>query len=171
MSIKIQTDRLIIKKISKQNIDDLIKGLNNYNVSKWLIRVPSPYAIKDAKYWLIKSYNDELCLNIFKKNKLIGGISIDKRDNGEFNELGYWVNENYWGNGYAYEACESFLSYIFLNTSINDVYAGHMKDNIKSKKILIKLGFNKIGISTKYSISLKEEVEDVLYKISKSKTL
>ena len=55
MSIKIETKRLIIKKIAIQNIDDLIEGLNNHNVSKWLINVPSPYTIKDSEYWLNKS--------------------------------------------------------------------------------------------------------------------
>src|SRR3546814_15373712 len=35
--------------------------------------------------------------------RLIGGIGIDRRENGEV-ELGYWVAPSYWGLGYATEA-------------------------------------------------------------------
>ena len=45
-----------------------------------------------------------------------------------------------------------------------------MKDNIKSNKVILSLGFKKIGIGKKYSVSRKEEVEDINYHLIKSKT-
>src|SRR3546814_16145357 len=40
--------------------------------------------------------------------RLIGGIGIDRRENGEV-ELGYWVARSYWGRGYATEAGRHML--------------------------------------------------------------
>ena len=166
--IELYTENLIIKKPTENDLNSLIKELNNWNISKWLVEVPFPYSINDANYWMKKTREDEFSFNIYLKNKLIGGISItNKLENNKW-ELGYWIGEEYWGNKYAIEACECLIKYFFTNTSNNIIFASHMKDNIKSNKIILSLGFKKIGIGKKYSVSRKEEVEDINYQLIKS---
>lgn len=168
MNIELHTDNLVIKKPSENHLNSLIKELNNWNISKWLIEVPYPYSIDDAKYWVKKTKQDQYSLNIYLKNKLIGGVSLsNQRENSKW-ELGYWIGEEYWGNGYAIEACENLISYFFSNTNNSIIYASHMKDNIKSKKIIIKLGFKLVSSGKKFSISRNEMVEDLNYELRKS---
>ena len=168
MNVELHTNNLIIKKPSEKHLKSLIKELNNWNISKWLIEVPYPYTVDDAKYWVKKSKQDQYSFNIYLKNKLIGGLSLsNQRENSKW-ELGYWIGEEYWGNGYAIEACENLISYFFSNTNNSIIYASHMKDNIKSKKIIIKLGFNLISSGKKFSISRNEMVEDLNYELRKS---
>ena len=131
MSIIINTERLILKKIQTKDINQLITNINNWNISKWLINVPFPYTANDAKNWINKSIKDDLCLNIYKKNILIGGISIDKREGKNINELGYWIGEEHWYKGYALEASKSLISYFQLNNLNNNLYASHMIENEK----------------------------------------
>ncbi|MDE1834637.1 MAG: hypothetical protein KGH64_04830, partial [Candidatus Micrarchaeota archaeon] len=50
--MRLETKRLILRDWNKNDIDDLIDGLNNYDVSKWLTLVPYPYTKKDAKNWI-----------------------------------------------------------------------------------------------------------------------
>ena len=168
MSLKLITKNLIIKKPSKEDVNFLMKELNNWEISKWLVRVPYPYQFKDAIEWLKITEVNELSFNVYKNNILIGGISLDTKENSINPELGYWIGEKYWGNGYAYEACNALLKYIFLNTSVKIIYASHIVNNFKSKKILLKMGFILIGNGKKYSISRDEEVEDVNYQLLKS---
>ena len=40
MSIELHTDNLIIKKPSEVHLNFLIKELNNWNISQWLVNVP-----------------------------------------------------------------------------------------------------------------------------------
>ena len=168
MNVELHTNNLIIKKPSEKYLKSLIKELNNWNISKWLIEVPYPYSIDDAKYWVKKTKQDQYSLNIYLKNKLIGGVSLsNQRENSKW-ELGYWIGEEYWGNGYAIEACENLISYFFSNTNNSIIYASHMKDNIKSKKIIIKLGFILVSSGKKFSISRNEMVEDLNYELRKS---
>jgi|SRR6056300_129737 ribosomal-protein-alanine N-acetyltransferase len=168
MKIELHTENLVIKKPSEKHLKSLIKELNNWNISKWLIEVPYPYSIDDAKYWVKKTKQDQYSLNIYLKNKLIGGVSLsNQRENSKW-ELGYWIGEEYWGNGYAIEACENLISYFFSNTNNSIIYASHMKDNIKSKKIIIKLGFKLVSSGKKFSISRNEMVEDLNYELRKS---
>ena len=168
MKIELHTNNLVIKKPSEKHLNSLIKELNNWNISKWLIEVPYPYSIDDAKYWVKKTKQDQYSLNIYLKNKLIGGVSLsNQRENSKW-ELGYWIGEEYWGNGYAIEACENLISYFFSNTNNSIIYASHMKDNIKSKKIIINLGFKLVSSGKKFSISRNEMVEDLNYELRKS---
>ncbi len=170
MNLEINTLNLVIKKPNIKDIPSLIDQLNNWNISKWLVEVPFPYSIKDAYYWIKKTEEDEFSFNIYFKNKLIGGISIANKLIKNKWELGYWIGEEYWGNKYAKEACESLIKFFFTNTSINTIYASHMNGNIKSNKIILSLGFKKLGIGKKYSVSRKEEIEDINYQLMKSWT-
>ena len=168
MNLEINTSNLVIKKPNTRDIHALVNELNNWNISKWLVEVPFPYSINDANYWIKKTEEDEFSFNIYLKNKLIGGISITNKLKNNQWELGYWIGEEYWGNKYAKEACDGLIKYFFTNTSNNIIFASHMKDNIKSNKIILSLGFKKIGIGKKYSVSRKEEVEDINYQLIKS---
>ena len=168
MSIEIKTERLILKKIEKKNLKVLLNLLNNWNVVQWLANVPYPYTFNDADKWLDKSSKEELALNIFLKNNLIGGITIDKRADNNTHVLGYWIGEEYWRKGYAIEACKSLISYFFSNHSENKLYASHMLKNEKSKKILLNLGFEKVSESKIFSLSKNTEVDDVNYELVNS---
>ena len=168
MSLELISKNLVIKKPSKEHLNSLVQELNNWEISKWLVRVPYPYKYEDAIKWLRLTENNELSFNIFIKNILIGGISLDTEENSLHLELGYWISEKYWGNGYAQESCQSLIKYAFNNTSMSIIHASHMADNNKSKKILINLGFKEIGKGKKFSISRGEEVEDIDYELLKS---
>lgn len=44
----VETDRLILRPYKLEDADDLVDGLNNLNVSKWMAFVPYPYTKQDA---------------------------------------------------------------------------------------------------------------------------
>ena len=56
-------------------------------------------------------------------------------------ELGYWVAEEYWGNGYAVEASEVLISRAFDELNVEKIYASYKIENSQSKRVLEKLGF------------------------------
>jgi len=168
MSIEIKTERLNLKKIEKKDLKVLVNHLNNLNVVKWLANVPYPYTLNDAETWLDIASKEQLALNIYLKSILIGGITIDKRTTNNSPVLGYWIGEEYWGKGYAIEACNSLISFFFSNHSGNKLYASHMLKNEKSKKILLNLGFQKVSEGKIFSLSKNTEVDDVNYELVNS---
>ena len=68
MSLKLITKNLIIKKPTKEDVNLLIEELNNWEISKWLVRVPYTYQFKDAIEWLKITEVNELSFNIYNKN-------------------------------------------------------------------------------------------------------
>lgn len=56
-------------------------------------------------------------------------------------ELGYWIAEEYWGNGYAVEASRALIKRAFDEFNADKIYASYRCENVQSKRVLEKLGF------------------------------
>ena len=101
---EIKTERLTLKKCEIADKQRLIDLIGDFRVSETLSNVPYPYTDEDAEYWLNSVKTSEFKLNIFKNNVLIGGIGLTPEEDDSC-ELGYWLGFQYWGQGYATEAC------------------------------------------------------------------
>lgn len=56
-------------------------------------------------------------------------------------ELGYWIGEEYWGQGLVAEACEKLIRHAFEDLNISKIHASYRHENHQSKRVLEKLGF------------------------------
>ena len=45
----IESKRLVLRNWRDEDVDDLVEGLNNINVSKWMAEVPFPYTKKPLR--------------------------------------------------------------------------------------------------------------------------
>ena len=81
--------RIILRSWEYEDERDLVEGLNNINVSKWLASVPYPYTENDAKSFIehAKSSDEKeyiaLAIVLKENNKVIGGTeirNINKKD-------------------------------------------------------------------------------------------
>ena len=157
--IEIKTDRLILKKPkSKQDILSIVSQIGDWEVVKWLAMVPYPYTYNDCESYLKESNNNELALNIFLVNQLIGGVGLHLH-NDNYYELGYWLGKDYWGKGYATESSKYLLEYALGKLDSPKIKSGYFIDNIPSGNVLKKLGFKEIGIEKRYSDSMKKEMD------------
>jgi RimJ/RimL family protein N-acetyltransferase len=157
--IEIKTDRLILKKPkSKQDILSIVSQIGDWEVVKWLAMVPYPYTYNDCESYLKESNNNELALNIFLDNQLIGGVGLHLH-NDNYYELGYWLGKDYWGKGYATESSKYLLEYALKKLDSPKIKSGYFIDNLPSGNVLKKLGFKEIGIEKRYSDSMKKEMD------------
>ena len=157
--IEIKTDRLILKKPkSKQDILSIVSQIGDWEVVKWLAMVPYPYTYNDCESYLKESNNNELALNIFLDNQLIGGVGLHLH-NDNYYELGYWLGKDYWEKGYATESSKYLLEYALGKLDSPKIKSGYFIDNLPSGNVLKKLGFKEIGIEKRYSDSMKKEMD------------
>ena len=56
-------------------------------------------------------------------------------------ELGVHLRSQYWGRGYAMEACRAVVEYAFQELGAAGLFAGHNPNNERSRRLLEKLGF------------------------------
>ena len=81
-------------------------------------------------------------------------------------ELGYWIAEEYWGNGFAFEASEVLVDRAFNELDVDRIYASYRCENAQSKRVLEKLGFKYYSelINENYLGEFFKEVAMVLEK-------
>tara|TARA_B110000438_G_scaffold243224_1_gene243161 strand:- start:28 stop:519 length:492 start_codon:yes stop_codon:yes gene_type:complete len=161
--MEIKSERLVLRKPRQRDKPELVYHLNNWNVVKWLSYVPYPYAKQDAEYWLAKVHEEEFNLNIFKEGILVGGMGITLGDQDTY-ELGYWLGEEFWGNGFITEAGIALLESTSRVIDSSKLTATYMKENEASRNVLEKLNFYSSSEGTKYSASRKKEMPIVLMK-------
>jgi RimJ/RimL family protein N-acetyltransferase len=107
---------------------------------------PNPYSIKDARNWLKMILPENFPPRFFAitiDKQLVGSIGIvSKSDIYRKNfEIGYFLSEEYWGQGIMTKAIKAATSYAFKEFDVVRVYAEPFDDNASSKKALEKAGF------------------------------
>ena len=80
--MKIESKRLILRNWEDGDVEDIVDGLNNIEVAKWMATIPYPYTENDAKQFIEhtkgQDENVKISLAIVLKasNKVIGGTEI-----------------------------------------------------------------------------------------------
>jgi RimJ/RimL family protein N-acetyltransferase len=154
---EIETGRLVLGKPGRRDKQALVSGIGDWEVAKWLSRVPHPYTEEDADDWLRQVGQEDLSFNIFLDSKLVGGVGLTQDSDGR-HELGYWLGRRHWGKGFATEASQGLIDYALSNHKLENIKASYMQGNEGSEKVLRKLGFNVIGKGEIYSLSRRESV-------------
>ncbi len=56
-------------------------------------------------------------------------------------EIGFHILPKFWRQGFAREAADAAISYIFHNSNVSKIFAGHHPKNVASCRLLEQLGF------------------------------
>lgn len=133
--------------------ETLVRLLNNHNVEKWLLQVPSPYTTEEADIWINKcktgeNENTDFSYAIENDGSLVGGIGLHKKFEHSA-EVGYWIGEEFWGKGYATTALNNILEIGFNDLNFTRIHAHVFEGNVASEKLLLKCGFEFEGLLKK----------------------
>lgn len=156
-NLVIETDRLLLRAYQLSDADDIVEGLNNLNVSKWMSFVPYPYTKSDAIEYINNSIEKNLynfAIVLKSENKVIGATQISNISNVHGTAGGgIWINEKYHGKGYGTEAWGARIKFAFEKLGLRRLENGYFKDNIASFKMQEKFGYKNEGIRRKKFIS------------------
>ena len=145
----IDTSRLLIRKMKLSDANDYFEWRSNPDYHTFL---PSN-AKNDLEYYkqivhdCVDSYNSDnpslfYVIELKSEHKVIGCVSIENINEKYKNlTIGWGLNLNFQGNGYAYEAVSTFIDYIFNNYDIHRIQISIWAGNEKSINLAKKLGF------------------------------
>lgn len=156
-NIRIETERLILRQWKMEDINDMIEGLNNINVTRWLANIPFPYTNNDAEKFIGETIEKNLynfAIVLKKENKVIGGTQLTNisKEHGTAGG-GIWINESYQGKGYGSEAFGARIKYAFEELGLRRLENGYFKENEKSHKMQLRFGYKDEGIRRKRFVS------------------
>lgn len=158
--MKLETKRLIIREWRKSDIKDIIEGMNNISVSKWLAFVPYPYTKKEAEKWVKyctkkakkrKGRNIyEFAIELKSEKKVIGGVSLTHINTFQGTAKGgIWLNAKYQGYGYGSEAFGEKTRFAFEELGLRRLENGFFKGNTASFNMQKKFGYKLEGMKRK----------------------
>jgi ribosomal-protein-alanine N-acetyltransferase len=82
----------------------------------------------------------------------IGFTKILESEEGALLALGYFIKEEFWKQGYTFEAAKAVISYAFEVLNCYKVETGCVKENEASEKVMIKLDMTKEAEIRKHSL-------------------
>lgn len=143
----------IIREWRLEDKSELAAMLNNKNILNNLRDgLPYPYTVKDAEEYITAMLSADktktFAFAIVTNDVVIGSIGVFRCDNihSQTAEMGYYIGEPYWGNGFGTSAVKQMCKYVFENTDIIRIFAEPFAYNIASCHVLEKAGFQLEGI-------------------------
>jgi RimJ/RimL family protein N-acetyltransferase len=141
-------DGICLRPWSVSDANQLASIANNKNIADNLRDgLPLPYTINDAIKWINSILPENIPPRFFAieiDNLIVGNIGlVSKTDIYRKNiEIGYFLDQRYWGKGIITKAIKAATSYAFKEFDIVRVYAESFADNDGSRRALEKAGFN-----------------------------
>ena len=166
--------KCVLRKWSMEDAEGLAKMMNNKNIQNNLRGgLPYPYTVKDAAEYITAMQSADktktFAFAITVEDKVIGSIGIFRCDNIHFRtaEMGYYIDEPYWGKGIGTSAIKQICSYIFKYTDIIRIFAEPFSYNTASCRILEKSGFQCEGLLRKNAVKNGNVLDMKMYSLIK----
>ncbi len=142
--ITIETNRLLLRNYKVTDFKDILKYFSDEEVSKFEDFYPmSEEQVRNIiAEW--KDTDNRLVAELKVKQKVIGSVGYWIDDEGHYC-IDYDFNPRYCGQGYATEASNALVHYLFESVGISVIYGDCDVQNVSSWRLLERLGFQRIS--------------------------
>jgi len=159
------TERLLLRPFQPTDSARVQLLAGNPNVARMTSNIPHPYTDGEAANWIAAHGDDwqrgsaaifAVCLR--SDGELIGAVGLMNILNQDA-ELGYWVGEPYWGQGYASEAVDALIGFGITSCELTRLHAHHLSRNPTSGKVLRNAGLQRIekrGITARDGVTQED---------------
>jgi RimJ/RimL family protein N-acetyltransferase len=88
-------------------------------------------------------------VTLLETGNLIGAIGIVFKEH-DRGEIGYWIGQPHWNQGYATESARALIDYGFSGLLLNKITASHLVRNPASGRVMEKAGMHYEGCSPQH---------------------
>ncbi len=144
---EIVTERLTLRAPREDDIAGLVALADNRHVAAMLARMPHPYGEAEARTFIAMARSQRsgavYALTLTGSDTFVGCAGLNATDRGL--EIGYWIGEPHWKQGYATEAAHALVDLAFTGTNIQVLHASCRVINPASRRVIHKCGFQYAG--------------------------
>ncbi len=166
------SERLVLRAPHEEDIDALAHLANNANVATMVSRMPHPYTVNDAADFVRRTKNGEIgkCVYAITKGDngmFLGCCGVEPHPDGNTVEIGYWLGEPYWNQGFMTEAAQVLTDMVFRTRDINQIDARCRVTNVASRRVIQKCGFQFQGTGMVPSLAVGSTVPVEWYRLDR----
>jgi 8-oxo-dGTP diphosphatase len=160
----LRTARLTLRPLRQTDLDDIVAGVGDYDVAKMVCSFPHPYRRADAEAFLAAARvavreGRSVEFAVERNGETIGVVRLLALPRQP--EIAFWFSRRAWGNGHATEAATALLAYGFDVLQLPLVHYRVFIDNPASRRLMAKLGFNRVGFGASRSLARGREVAHI----------
>lgn len=88
----------------------------------------------------------QLAITLKDGDRLVGNCGLRRKPDNDWEaDIGYELNPEFWGNGYATEAAHALVNHGFRELGLHRISSWCIADNTASARLLERLGFRQEG--------------------------
>ena len=146
-----------MRRPDRDDVADIAFLANNPKIATMVSRMPHPYGVADACVFVERNMDGGpnggvFAVTLAATGRFIGCAGLDS-SKGNGLELGYWLGEPFWGQGYATEAAHALVDLAFDGTDVERIFATCRTSNPASRRVIQKSGFQHTGIGMMNSLA------------------
>ena len=174
MDVTLETRRLLLRQPRRTDAPRIAKLIDNFAVSGKLARVPYPYKLSDAEWWLgtwraDKPPGETGFIVDLAGEGMIGHCGLHPDEQGTV--IGYWLGEPFWNRGFMSEAAAAVIDWYFATTGADHVGSGAFAFNKASLAVQKKLGFVEVHVGTKHCLARREDLRHIDTRLTRARWL
>lgn len=149
----LETEHLILRKMDKKDADDMYDYAKRTDTTRYLLWNPHPdrkfsyqYLVYLNHQYKVGEFHDWAVVDK-DSGRMIGTCGFTRFDyQNDGAEIGYVLNPDFWGRGYATEAVQRVIRFGFDYLGLHRIEAKYMEENIASRRVMEKCGMIFEGI-------------------------
>ncbi|MGN6124673.1 MAG: GNAT family N-acetyltransferase [Sphingomonas oligoaromativorans] len=161
------TERLLLRAPQEEDLPALVTIAGNLDVSRWVVSVPHPYGMEEARYFLreICPVHRPWAIVDRKTSEFLGIIGLVPIDGENAARFGYYISPAWWLRGVATEAARAVVAHAFQDRSLRSIQTEYFVRNHASARVLQKLGFVEVGEADRVSLATGSSAPVILVRL------
>jgi RimJ/RimL family protein N-acetyltransferase len=149
MTLPIQTDRLILRRFTHDDVQDVIAFVSHPSVARATPEIEPTesgvirYVDRQNAY---RPFEQGKCFDLAlqrkKDGRVIGLVGLIRKEHQQ-GEIGWALGVDYRGQGYATEAARALITYGFVTLGLHRIYADTTSANRYSWRVMERLGMRR----------------------------
>jgi len=173
----LQTERLILRELQSSDADRVHHYANESDINRYLI-FGDLATTKGAQNYVRRAIENasreetdqrlsfKLAILLKPERDFIGSCWLDINDKGNRRAtIGYFIDNRYWGKGYATEAARSLIKFGFKDLGLHRVEATCDAEHNATRRVLEKAGMKREAILRQHRKRRQTWADSCLYAI------
>jgi RimJ/RimL family protein N-acetyltransferase len=153
MDVYLETERLVLRRLTAGDSELLVQLDSDLEVMRYLTGQPTPR--EEIEHEVLPEL-----LAVYERHPQLGTFAAHRRTDGAFlgwfglqptaaagtAGVGYRLNRNAWGQGYATEGTRALIAKAFTELGMERVVADTMAVNTKSRRVMVKSGLRFVRV-------------------------
>jgi [ribosomal protein S5]-alanine N-acetyltransferase len=162
---QICTERLIMRRYDNDDCRDVYEYLSDKQVMRY---IEEPFNHKQVEDFVnLFTCNNPKVYGLVEKisNKVIGHVIFHPYEYDSVYEIGWILNKNYHGKGYAFEISKELIKYGFEKLELHRIFATTVKGNTVCCHLLEKLNMHREAVFRKANFDKGGWIDEYWYAI------